>query len=545
MFALASALTALALLAILVLLLAEGGTAPVHADPDTRYVDAATGSDDSDCTDPEDPCQSVVYALTQAANGDEVLIAVGVYTGTLDVHGLPLTLRGGYTANGANWSRQGGETVIEGDGADSAVITVSPSNFVMFEGLTVHGGNNVSDVGGAFFLNGAEVTISDTVVTGNFATSGGGIYAENSVPVTKSHVTVLNSIFTGNTSDGPAGIATSAFVSLTLENTVFTGNNGDSTLDVAGERFEIAAVQVVSNTATGPWLVHLNGPGSISGTKVLSNTGTALAAWPGSNVAAHNLTIRNNQGGAILSHGVMTLTDSIVQGNHEGDWYVINAADEFNPGAPRLTLDNCVIRDNPQQKGVLVLDGRVKIMDTVIAGHDTTDLNGDVINFHGNIVEAELVNVLVVNNQSARPTLNGNNPSGKISLMNVTVGGNTVRDWPIVAGDGNWTLTNSVVWGNTPPADMMGLGSFTVSYSDIENGWTGTGNLDVDPLFLDAAGGDYRLHVSSPVKDVGTAVGAPDHDLDGVARPQGGGFDMGAYEWTGHRVLLPIVLREN
>ncbi|RLC70010.1 MAG: hypothetical protein DRI81_19690 [Chloroflexi bacterium] len=535
----------LALLFLAALLWGLQGVTPARADPGTLYVDGDIGSDDSDCSNPADPCASIGYALTQAGDGDDIRVAEGTYTETLDI-AISVTLKGGYSISGTLWLPRSGETVVDADGADSPVCTIGPGNNVTIEGFTIQGANHTFDEGGGFYINGATVVISNTVIRDNSTVGpGSGLWIENSVGAENVQVSLINSTVISNSSvNGSAGLMVGDGdpIQLSIENTVFTENTGNDVLTL-DQAFEIVGSQVSSNTATGPWLIHLNSPGTISGTNVLSNTGTALAAWPGSNVTAHNLTIRNNQGGAILSHGVMTLTDSIVQGNHEGDWYVINAADEFHPGAPRLTLDNCVIRDNPQQKGVLVLDGRIKIMDTVIAGHDTTDLNGDVINFYGNIVEAELVNVLVVNNQSARPTLNGNNPSGKISLMNVTVGGNTVRDWPIVAGDGNWTLTNSVLWGNTPAADMMGLGNFTVSYSDIENGWTGTGNLDVDPLFLDAAGGDYRLHVSSPVKDVGTAVGAPDHDLDGVARPQGGGFDMGAYEWTGFRLFLPLTLR--
>jgi len=65
------------------------------------------------------------------------------------------------------------------------------------------------------------------------------------------------------------------------------------------------------------------------------------------------------------------------------------------------------------------------------------------------------------------------------------------------------------------------------------------GNVNADPQFVNMGGADFRLRSSSPAKDAGTAA-APNNpfvtgsaqptDKDGVARPQGKAFDLGAYE---------------
>jgi len=52
-------------------------------------------------------------------------------------------------------------------------------------------------------------------------------------------------------------------------------------------------------------------------------------------------------------------------------------------------------------------------------------------------------------------------------------------------------------------------------------------------LFVNAVLNDYHLAVASPAIDKGTSTGAPATDLDGRARPQGAGVDIGAYEFLG------------
>ena len=95
----------------------------------------------------------------------------------------------------------------------------------------------------------------------------------------------------------------------------------------------------------------------------------------------------------------------------------------------------------------------------------------------------------------------------------------------------NAWLTNAIVWdhtdafSNTDPANF----TFAATYSDIEGGWAGTGNINADPLFV--GGGDYHLQATSPVIDQADAAAAPARDLDNVPRPVGAGVDMGCYEF--------------
>ena len=56
--------------------------------------------------------------------------------------------------------------------------------------------------------------------------------------------------------------------------------------------------------------------------------------------------------------------------------------------------------------------------------------------------------------------------------------------------------------------------------------------LDTDPRFVDPEHNDFRLEAESPAVDSGNAREEVDHDLTGLARPQGQGWDIGAYEYS-------------
>jgi hypothetical protein len=80
------------------------------------------------------------------------------------------------------------------------------------------------------------------------------------------------------------------------------------------------------------------------------------------------------------------------------------------------------------------------------------------------------------------------------------------------------------------------------TYSDIQGNdlWPGVGNLNQDPLFVDALNGDYHLMTNSPAIDQVNPLQAPAIDHDGIPRPvpDPGKADMGAYEWFQAGVTL-------
>lgn len=80
----------------------------------------------------------------------------------------------------------------------------------------------------------------------------------------------------------------------------------------------------------------------------------------------------------------------------------------------------------------------------------------------------------------------------------------------------NVKVTNNLLYGNGKSISLK-VGS-------------ATNTINANPLFVNFAGGDYRLQSTSPAVDKGIATSAPAKDFAGVTRPQGAGIDIGAYE---------------
>ncbi len=90
--------------------------------------------------------------------------------------------------------------------------------------------------------------------------------------------------------------------------------------------------------------------------------------------------------------------------------------------------------------------------------------------------------------------------------------------------------SNVIVYGNGTALQVSGMCSWT--YSDIGQAPTpgGMGNINMDPQFVNIAGGDYHIGAGSPCVNAGDPAASVGVDFDGDARPGGGGYDIGADE---------------
>jgi len=90
-----------------------------------------------------------------------------------------------------------------------------------------------------------------------------------------------------------------------------------------------------------------------------------------------------------------------------------------------------------------------------------------------------------------------------------------------IGSDASGTLVqNNIVSGSNANISNHGTGS-TVSSNFVGN-----------PLFVNVASADFHLQATSPAIDAGITIAEVSTDFDGITRPQGPAYDIGAYEYV-------------
>jgi uncharacterized repeat protein (TIGR01451 family) len=217
--------------------------------------------------------------------------------------------------------------------------------------------------------------------------------------------------------------------------------------------------------------------------------------------------------------------------------------------------------------GLRTYGGHPTLTDVTFHGNQA-GMGGGMSNEDGGATT--LVNV-VFNNNRANDHGGGMVNNSAATLINVVFSANSAG----IAGGGLYNfwatpaLTNAILWGNSAPTGPQIVNDnsiATISYSAIQGcggsgaGWQsacgtdGGGNIDADPRFVDAVGGNLRLQLTSPAIDAGNNAAVPGGvttDLDGRPRIADGNddgvetVDMGAYEFRIIRVFLPLVVRNH
>jgi hypothetical protein len=211
----------------------------------------------------------------------------------------------------------------------------------------------------------------------------------------------------------------------------------------------------------------------------------------------------------------------------------------YGGGVSSAQIIDCELRGNTARAGGGVAEGWIKrclITDNfALNGGGASEAEAEAGGFE--YYSCKLDNCLLVGN---RAQYNGGG-AASCELHNCTVVGNSAGEvgggiygFVVIQVQHPSRAVNTIVYSNTSPSDEN-----FISYAcNFENSCTtplpdwGSGNITNAPLFVNFAGGDFRLQSNSPCINTGTNYYAPvPLDLDGNPRVRGGTVDMGAFEF--------------
>jgi predicted outer membrane repeat protein len=379
--------------------------------------------------------------------------------------------------------------------------------------------DNVSGAnGGAVYLFAGDPTITDCTFTQNVTEfGGGGIYGA------VDRGTLTGCAFEGNAAEEGGGLHTMGGAP-TLTDCTFSANSAASGGGVYGLRAASVLYDcsfLKNEAASAGGLYDRDGAPALHNCTFDGNsadTGGGCSTWSGSTPVLIGCTFTKNTattgGGLRESHSASLVIDCVFTANDSG---MGGAVDSYQ--ADGTMFINCMVKDN-----------------SATCGGGLSAGFGD----------PTLVNCALIDNiASVCGGAAYHDSYDDTTYLNCTLAGNAAQD----DGDAMYidepgpALGNCILWSNgDDPID----GTASITFSCIEGGYEGEGNISGDPLFVDPGNDDYHLSPGSPCIDGADNDAVPDDittDLDGNPRfvddpdteDTGHGeppiVDMGAYEY--------------
>ncbi len=255
---------------------------------------------------------------------------------------------------------------------------------------------------------------------------------------------------------------------------------------------------------------------------------------------------RSDGGGIYCSNSSPTITNCTITSNIAYD----EGGGIYSSGSfswPKIT--NCTISENTCIGGGLIqppcgdgggiyCGGGMTIANSTISGNSAGELGGGIYcGYSSPMITGCTIIGNNARNYGGGIYCRGIEASPTITNCTITRNGDGHNTAGFYCEDSSAVMTNCILWNNYGPDIFLYPGLLFVTYSDVQGGWEGEGNIDADPLFI--GGGDYHLRPGSPCIDAGIDAGIYT-DFDGDTRPYGAGFDLGADEYTGPRWALGL-----
>jgi hypothetical protein len=220
--------------------------------------------------------------------------------------------------------------------------------------------------------------------------------------------------------------------------------------------------------------------------------------------------------------------------------------------------------------GIACSNAVLSIWNCVITGNNARIYGGGLYSYASNV---DMTNCLMTGNSAYQEEITGGaaiyNLGGNLTILDSTIADNTDGTNPAdgkaitsyvwkLPADSNLVVANSILYNGGIEILTNHSDTVSVSYSDVQGGWAGTGNINKNPQFTNPGqrsiegqwiNGDYTLKSNSPCLDKGSnlllPMDIPDLDkdmnisenipidLDGHKRVQNSIVDMGAYERAG------------
>ena len=167
---------------------------------------------------------------------------------------------------------------IDAHGAGEVFVVADPAS-VVFDALTITGGNNTGFGGGIENESNGSVTVSNCTISNNYALNGGGI--DHS---TSGNLTITNSTISGNgTNFYGGGVFINSSGTVKLLNSTFSGNNapnnGGAIVNIGTGAVQISNCTISKNSSnSGGGIESDSGTVTVANSIIADNTGDDVVA---------------------------------------------------------------------------------------------------------------------------------------------------------------------------------------------------------------------------------------------------------------------------